>query len=85
MVQIAGSIQHDFTQDLQELQRVNQQWQDFSGQVADFDDTLNQQQLVRDPTTGIYYEAPYSSYDPNGPGGPGYYLPNGDSLQPVTR
>ena len=38
-----------FTQDLQELQRVNQQWQDFSGQVADFDDTLNDQQhrLVR--------------------------------------
>jgi hypothetical protein len=27
----------------------DQQWQDFSGQVTDFDDTLNNQQLVRDP------------------------------------
>ena len=34
---------------------------------------------------GVYYEAPYSSYDTNGPAGPGYYLPNGDSLQPVSH
>ena len=85
MMQIAGSIQHDFTQDLQQLQQVNRQWQDFSGQVANFDDTLNNQQLVRDPATGIYYEAPYSAYDPNGPQGPGYYLPNGDTLNPVSH
>jgi hypothetical protein len=85
MIQIAGSIQHDFTQDLQTLQRVNQQWQDFSGQVADFDDVLNQQQLVRDPSTGVLYETPYSNWNPNGPQGPGYYLPNGDPLNPVSR
>src|SRR5664279_540319 len=85
LVQIAGSIQHNFTQDLHELQRVNRQWQDFSGQVADFDDTLNTQQLVRDPSTGTYYEAPYSSYDPTGSQGPGYYLPNGDALDPVPH
>lgn len=85
MLQIAGSIQHNFSQDLANLQQVNQQWQDFSGQVADFDDTLNNQQLVQDPNTGIHYEAPYAAWDPNGPRGPGYYLPNGDSLNPVSH
>jgi hypothetical protein len=85
MLQIAGSIQHNFTQDLANLQQANQQWQDFSGQVADFDDTLNNQQLVQDPGTGIYYEAPYEAWDSNGPRGPGYYLSNGDQLNPVSR
>jgi hypothetical protein len=85
LIEMAGSIQHDFTQDLQEIQAVNQQWQDFSGQVADFDDTLNNQQLVQDPTTGKFYEAPYSSYEPDGPRGGGYYLPNGQLLNPVQR
>jgi hypothetical protein len=85
MLQIAGSIQHDFSQDLAQLQQVNQQWQDFSGQVADFDDTLNQQQLVEDPSTGAMYEAPYSAYEADGPNGPGYYLANGDELNPVSR
>ena len=64
---------------------LNREWQQFSGQVANFDDVLNSQQLVRDPTTGIYYEAPYSSYDPNGPNGPGYYSSDGHLLNPVTR
>jgi hypothetical protein len=85
MLQIAGSIQHNFSQDLANLQQVNQQWQDFSGQVADFDDTLNNQQLVQDTNTGHYYEAPYGAWDQNGPRGPGYYLPNGDQLNPVSR
>ena len=85
MIQIAGSIQHNFSQDLANLQQVNQQWQDFSGQVAGFDDTLNNQQLVKDPSTGLEYEAPYSAYDENGPRGPGYYLRNGDELNPVSR
>ena len=85
MIQIAGSIQHNFSQDLATLQHVNQQWQDFSGQVADFDDTLNNQQLVKDPSTGVYYEAPYAAYDQNGPRGPGYYLNNGEELNPVSR
>ena len=85
LVQMMGAIQHKFTQDLQSLQALNQQWQDFSGQVANFDDTLNGQQLVRDPSTGGYYEAPYSSYLVDGPDGPGYYLPNGQLLDPVAR
>jgi len=85
LIEMAGSVQHDFTQDLQEIQNVNRQWQDFSGQVADFDDTLNNQQLVQDPSTGQLYEAPYSSYVVDGPNGPGYYLPNGQRLNPVQR
>jgi hypothetical protein len=85
VIEMMGSIQHDFTQDLEDIQAVNQQWQDFSGQVEDFDDVLNSQQLVEDPTTGGLYEAPYDSWDANGPQGPGYYLPNGQELNPVSR
>lgn len=85
LIEMAGSIQHNFTQDLEEIQAVNREWQDFSGQVANFDDTLNNQQLVQDPTTGQYYEAPYSSYAADGPDGPGYYLPSGQRLSEVER
>jgi hypothetical protein len=85
LIQMAGAIQHDFTQDLQQLQRINQEFQNFSGQVANFDDVLNQQQLVQDPSTGTYYEAPYSSYIVNGSAGPGYYLPNGQPLNVIQR
>jgi hypothetical protein len=84
LIQMSGAIQHNFTQDLQQLQQVNQEFQDFSGQVANFDDTLNSQQLVQDPSTGTYYEAPYSSYEVDGPDGAGYY--NGQQLlNPVQR
>ena len=82
LIQMAGSIQHKFIQDLEQLQSLNEEWQNFSGQVESFDDVLNQQQLVQDPTTGTYYEAPYSSYDNSGPEGPGYYT-NGQLLKPV--
>ena len=85
LIQMVGSIQHNFTGDLQEIQAVNRQWQDFSGQVANFDDTLNNQQLVQDPTTGKFYEAPYSNYIIDGRDGPGYYLPNDQRLNPVER
>ena len=85
LIEMMGFIQHSFVQDLETIQAVNQQWQDFSGQVANFDDTLNSQQLVQDPSTGGYYEAPYSSWDPNGPNGPGYYLPNGQELDPMPK
>jgi hypothetical protein len=85
MIQMAGAVQHDFTQDLQQLEQINQQFQNFSGQVANFDDVLNQQQLVQDPSTGTYYEAPYSSYIVNGSDGPGYYLPNGQHLNVTQR
>jgi hypothetical protein len=58
LVQMAGEIQHDFTQDLQQLQQVNQQWQNFSGQVQNFDDVLNNQQLVQNPSDGTYVVDP---------------------------
>ena len=84
LIQMAGFIQHDFTQDLQTINQINQQWQSFSNQVANFDDILNNQQLTQDPTTGIYYDAPYDSYEVDGPTGPGYY--NGDQkLNTINR
>ena len=58
--------------------------QNFSGQVESFDDVLNEQQLVEDPTTGTYYEAPYSSYETDGPDRAGYYTSNGERLNPVA-
>ncbi len=76
LIQMKGAIQHSFVQDLQTINQLNQQWQSFSNQVANFDDTLNNQQLTQDPSTGTYYDAPYDSYDSDGPDGPGYY--NGD-------
>ena len=76
LIQMMGAIQHSFVQDLQTINQINQQWQSFSNQVANFDDTLNNQQLTQDPTTGTYYDAPYDSYESDGPNGPGYY--NGD-------
>ncbi len=85
LIEMMGSIQHSFVQDLQDIQRLNQQWQAESAQEANFDDIINGQQLVEDPATGTYYEAPYSSYNPDGPDGPGYYLPNGASLNPVSH
>jgi hypothetical protein len=85
MIQMAGAIQHDFTQDLQQLQQVMHQFQNFSGQVEDFDDVLNNQQLVQDPSNGKLYEAPYAAYTDDGPGGPGYYLPNGHRLNEIQR
>jgi hypothetical protein len=85
LIQMAGSIQHNFTQDLEQLQNINQEWQNFSGQVESFDDVLNQQQLVQDPTTGTYYEAPYSSYETDGPDGAGYYTSSGQALNPVNN
>ncbi len=85
LIEMMGSIEHSFVQDLQDIQRLNQQWQAESAQEANFDDIINGQQLVQDPSTGAYYEAPYASYEPSGPNGPGYYLPNGQLLNPVSH
>jgi hypothetical protein len=85
MIEMMGSIEHSFSQDLQQIQSIEQQWQNFSGQVANFDDALNSQQLVEDPSSGTYYEAPFSSWQAQGADGPGYYLPNGQRLNPVER
>jgi hypothetical protein len=85
LIELMGSVQHNFSGDLQEIAHLNQQWQQFSGQVANFDDELNSQQLVQDPTNGNLYEAPYAAWGQNGPAGPGYYLSNGQKLNPVER
>jgi hypothetical protein len=77
MLQMAGSIDQNPHQDLQTISQLSQQWQNFSGQVGNFDDTLNNQQLVQNPVTGKYFEAPYASWDSGGDP-PGYY--QGDQL-----
>jgi hypothetical protein len=73
LIHIIGSIQHDFTQDLQQWEHINQQWQQEEQNFHAFDDAINGVDLVTDPSTGANFEAPYSSYRPNGPDGPGYY------------
>ncbi len=85
LIEMMGAVQHSFVQDLQDIQRLNQQWQAESAQEANFDDIINGQQLVQDPGDGKLYEAPYSSYDPSGPDGAGYYGPNGQLLNPVSH
>jgi len=85
LIEMMGAVQHSFVQDLADIQRLNQQWQAESAQEANFDDIINGQQLVEDPSTGQLYEAPYSSYDSDGPDGPGYYGPGGHVLNPVSH
>ena len=84
LIEMMGAIQHSFVQDLQEIQRLNQQWQAESAQEANFDDIINGEQLVQDPNTGQQFLAPYSSYG-DGPQGPGYYGPNGQLLTPISH
>jgi hypothetical protein len=83
VIHMAGTIQHDFTQDLQELENISAQWQQFDQGVQDFDNALTGITLVKDPSTGQVYEAPYDAYG-DGPDGPGYYGPNGQPLTPVN-
>jgi hypothetical protein len=79
LIWITYSIQHSFTQDLAAILRAQQQLAAFSHQVAGFDQALNNEDLVRDPVTGIQYEAPYSAYSQSGPQGAGYYIESGGS------
>jgi hypothetical protein len=85
LIEMMGAVQHSFVQDLQDIQRLNQQWQAESAQESNFDDIINGQQLVEDPSTGQFFEAPYSSYDPSGSDGGGYYGPSGQLLNPVSH
>jgi hypothetical protein len=85
LIQMMGAIWHSLSVVIGEINHANQEWQNFSGQVANFDDALNSQQLVQDPTNGHLYEAPYDSYVVDGTDGPGYYLPNGQRLNEVER
>ena len=41
---------------------------------------LNNIDLVRDPTTGQVYQAPYSLYNQSGPQGAGYYKNEGAGI-----
>ena len=85
LIEMMGAISHSLSVVIGEINHANQEWQNFSGQVANFDDALNSQQLVQDPTNGQLYEAPYDSYIVDGADGPGYYLPNGQRLNAVER
>jgi hypothetical protein len=84
LTHIVNSIQHNFTQDLQQWENLNQQEQSFNQQVQGFDYALNGVDLVRDPTTGATYEAPYDTYSATGPDGPGYYDQANNKLQVET-
>jgi len=83
LIQVANGIEHDFTQDLEQLQQIQQQLDMFDQQVAGFDYALTGTDLVENPATGQQFEAPYAAYDPNGPDGPGYYS-GSQRLQIVT-
>jgi hypothetical protein len=81
LLRVAAGIQHDFTQDDQELLRVQQQLQGFAQQVQGFDRALQGTDLVRDSATGQTFEAPYSAYRASGPDGPGYYTGSPGNLK----
>jgi hypothetical protein len=80
VLHVMATIQHEFTQDLQELEQLSLEWEQFDLNVQGFDDALTGIVLVKDPATGQVYEASYDSYT-DGSDGPGYYGPNG---QPLT-
>jgi hypothetical protein len=84
LIHIMFGIQHSITQDLQQYEHLSQQWQAFGQQVQGFDYALTGVDLVSDPTTGATFEAPYDTYNPSGPNGPGYYSPAGTKLQVQT-
>lgn len=81
LLRVAADIQHDFTQDDQELLRVQQQLQGFAQQVEGFDQALDGTDIVSDPSTGQTFEAPYSAFSATGPDSPGYYTGSPGNLQ----
>jgi hypothetical protein len=83
-IRIAAGIEHSFTQDLEQWEQLSEQQQQFGQQVAGFDEALNGEDLVEDPSTGETFEAPYNSYLPSGPDGPGYYTGSPGDLQKLT-
>lgn len=80
LIHVMGSIQHNFTQDIEQWAHLNRQWQEFDRTTQQFDNVLNGVDVVRDPSTGTLYEAPYDAYDPAGPDGPGYYRDAGAGI-----
>jgi hypothetical protein len=81
---IVGGIQHNFTEDLQQWEQLDQQWQSFGEQEQSFDNIINGVDLVEDPSTGQVFEAPYDAYSTSGPDGPGYYDSSGQKLTEVN-
>jgi hypothetical protein len=73
LIKMAGSIQHDFTQDEQTWEHITQQWQLQSQTFQDFDNAITGADLVTDPANGQPYLAPYNAFNAHGPSGPGYY------------
>jgi len=84
LTHIVNSIQHNFTQDLQQWENLNRQQQAFNQQVQGFDYALNGVDLVHNPATGATFEAPYDTYRATGPDGPGYYDRANNKLQIET-
>jgi hypothetical protein len=84
LIHIMFGVQHSITQDLQQYEQLSRQWQAFGQQVQGFDYALTGVDLVNDPTTGATFEAPYNTYNPSGPDGPGYYSPAGTKLTVQT-
>jgi len=83
LIHIAGSIQHDFTQDIETWENITQQWQLEEQTFQQFDNTISGADLEMDPATGQPFEAPYNSFNANGPSGPGYYS-GSTKLAPAT-
>lgn len=84
LVEMMGAIQHSFVQDLQQIQHLDQQWQQESAQEANFDDIINGYQLTQDPSTGQPYLVPLGSYG-DCPNGEDYCLPSGQALNPISH
>ena len=73
LIQIMGSIQHDFTQDLETWAHMNQQWQQEQQNFQNFDNVISGFDWAYDPATATDFEAPYQAFQAKGPAGPGYY------------
>jgi hypothetical protein len=66
------------------VEQLSRRQQQFGQQVAGFDQALNGEDLVQNPSTGATFEAPYNSYLQSGPEGPGYYAGSAGGLQKLT-
>jgi hypothetical protein len=80
LIRVMTGIQHKTTQDQAQWAHVTQQWEKFDQTTQQFDNVIRGVQDVQDPATGTVYEAPYDTYRPTGPDGPGYYLDQGGTL-----
>ena len=85
LIEMMGAIQHSFVQDLQEIERLDRQWQAESAQEANFDDIINGYQLAQDPSTGQPYLVPDGDYGQCSDGSFGYCGPNGQALTPISH